>query len=497
MSMNRKGIILGVILLCLLSEGLPGLAQRVGKDDCFYVLNTRHGLSDNNILQMIQLPDNRLAVKTRKGVNIYDGKHFRFIPLSADKAQGLAEYDGQTHLYVDAHDWLWIKDCHQVYCVDLKRNVPLVHPLDSIGKDGFGDLFVDSKRNVWRVRKGFALNAMDGNRVLLKDGWGRLQDLDTDGKYVYTFHASGMVAAFKDGKLAYTSRAYSPHESLYYKATSLVVQTASGQFYQIRTGYNVEKRTNVSVFLHFDPERRKYSRIFACDYVLHTLNMSSDSQALISSRRGYLMFDFKVGNTPREVKELSLPDGKSLVTGINTVFRDREGAIWLGTYNDGLVYVSPMLGLFFTMDQPWWQSEWFFASVVFLVLLAIGGTVYSLKRKNAIVESEPATEESEPEFIAKARTLVEQHLRESEYGVEQLANDLCMERTGLYKKLKSLSDTTPVTFIRNIRLLHAATLLKEGNMTVNEIAECTGFGSPSYFTKCFKNEFGVLPSEYK
>ncbi len=60
--------------------------------------------------------------------------------------------------------------------------------------------------------------------------------------------------------------------------------------------------------------------------------MSSDNQALISSQHGYLMFDFKLGTTPREVKELSLPDGKSLTTGINTVYRDKEGAIWLGTY---------------------------------------------------------------------------------------------------------------------------------------------------------------------
>jgi len=103
----------------------------------------------------------------------------------------------------------------------------------------------------------------------------------------------------------------------------------------------------------------------------------------------------------------------------------------------------------------------------------------------------------EPEFVQKVRSLVEQHLEENDYGVEQLAHDLCMERTGLYKKLTALSETTPVAFIRNIRLLRAVALLKEGELTVNEIAERTGFSSPSYFTKCFKKEFGVLPSEYR
>jgi len=232
--------------------------------------------------------------------------------------------------------------------------------------------------------------------------------------------------------------------------------------------------------------------------------MSSDRQALISSQHGYLMFDFQVGNTPQEVSKLSLPDGKSLVSGINTVYRDRDGAIWLGTYNDGLIYVSPMLGLFFTMDKPWWQSGRGVMAFAVVTLMALGGGVFFLRKRRARrgnvatrEELAPAVEEAEPEFIAKARMLVEQHLGESEYGVEQLANDLCMERTGLYKKLKSLSDTTPVTFMRNVRLQRAAALLKEGRMTVNEIAESTGFASPSYFAKCFKKVYGVPPSEYK
>ena len=102
----------------------------------------------------------------------------------------------------------------------------------------------------------------------------------------------------------------------------------------------------------------------------------------------------------------------------------------------------------------------------------------------------------EPKLMLQVRSLVEQHLEDGEYGVEQLAHDLCMERTGLYKKLTTLTDTTPVAFIRSVRLRRAAALLQEGTLTVNEIAERTGFSSPSYFTKCFKKEFGVLPSEY-
>ena len=71
------------------------------------------------------------------------------------------------------------------------------------------------------------------------------------------------------------------------------------------------------------------------------------------------------------------------------------------------------------------------------------------------------------------RALVEQHLEDGEYGVEQLAQDLCMERTGLYKKLTALTNTTPVAFIRSIRLHRAAALLQEGKQSVNEITFAT------------------------
>ena len=497
MKCGVQNIIWTLVFFFLSAEMLPAAAQKIEKDEYFSVINTRQGLSDNCILQMMQLPDGRLAMRTQKGIDIYDGKHFAFVLLCADKMLKLPKYNGQTHLYADNQNRLWVKDCRQVYCVDLVSGKLEVPPLDSVE-----DLFVDSRRNVWMVKGDTVTNTVDGSRLLLHRDWGCLQDMDTDGKYVYTFYESGKVAVFKGGKLVDVASAYSPSEALRYRNTSLTVQTPSGQFYQIRTGYDAKNKNTVSVFLHFNPITRKYSTIFSCPYLLHTLNMSSDNQALISSQSGYLMFDFRVGNTPREVRNLSLPDGKSLTTGINTVCRDREGAIWLGTYHDGLIYVSPMLGLFFTIDTPWWQSVWGVVVVFLLVVALMGICWFCLRRKrNNVAKAETVDDcilpKVESEFMQKVHVLVVQHLEDSEYGVEQLANDLCMERTGLYKKLTASAGTTPVSFIRNIRLQRAAELLKEGELSVNDIAWRTGFSSPSYFTKCFKKAYGKLPSEYK
>lgn len=521
------------VFLCFWGWILTSSAQKVETNDYFYVLNTQQGLSDNRVLQMMQLADGRLVVRTPKGINLYDGRRFSFISLPEEKAENIMKYKGLTHLYADSQDRLWIKEYQKIFCIQLTEGQLLEHPLESLSGNGkenkmsiirnspagnvIQDLFVDSRKNVWVVIGDSLLNTQDGNLIKLKKEWGCLQDLDTDGKQVYAFMDSGIVAVFMNDKLVYTASAYSASEVQHYRNTSLTVQTPSGQFYQIRTGRDEKNKTDASIFLHFNPETRKYSRIFACDYILHTLNMSSDNQALISSQHGYLMFDFKLGTTPREVKELALPDGKSLTTGINTVYRDKEGAIWLGTYHDGLIYVSPMLGLFFTIDQPWWKSGWAIAGfVAFLVILVGIIAIYLRRRKSTIViNTDPQKDDIpllpedsrqhetaetvnlEPELILQVRALVELHLDDGEYGVEQLAQDLCMERTGLYKKLTALTDTTPVAFIRSIRLRRAAALLQEGKLTVNEIAERTGFSSSSYFTKCFKKEFGVLPSEYR
>ena len=92
---------------------------------------------------------------------------------------------------------------------------------------------------------------------------------------------------------------------------------------------------------------------------------------------------------------------------------------------------------------------------------------------------------AESAFLVQAIELVEKNLDVNGYSVEQLSRDLCMERTGLYRKLVTLLDQSPSLFIRNIRL-----------QRVTEIAERTGFSSSSYLSKCFQEMYGCRPSEY-
>ena len=81
-------------------------------------------------------------------------------------------------------------------------------------------------------------------------------------------------------------------------------------------------------------------------------------------------------------------------------------------------------------------------------------------------------------------------------SVETMSRDMGMSRTHLYKKMMALTGLSPQEFIRSMRLKRGAMLLNSSQLTISEIAFMVGFNNPKYFTRHFKNEFGVLPSKY-
>lgn len=100
-------------------------------------------------------------------------------------------------------------------------------------------------------------------------------------------------------------------------------------------------------------------------------------------------------------------------------------------------------------------------------------------------------------LIEKAIKYVEDNISRSELSVEELSSELGMSRVHLYKKLLQITGKTPIEFIRVIRLKRAAQLLRESQLHVSEVAFEVGFNNPKYFSRYFKEEFGVLPSVYQ
>jgi len=99
-------------------------------------------------------------------------------------------------------------------------------------------------------------------------------------------------------------------------------------------------------------------------------------------------------------------------------------------------------------------------------------------------------------FLTKTREIIELQLSDSEFSVEELGKSMALSRMQLFRKIKSLTDQSPSEYIRTIRLKRAAQLIKSEYGNLAEITYEVGFNHPSYFAKCFRELYGVAPSEY-
>ena len=107
-----------------------------------------------------------------------------------------------------------------------------------------------------------------------------------------------------------------------------------------------------------------------------------------------------------------------------------------------------------------------------------------------------ALTKADEEFIWKLNDIIQANLHNPEFSMEDMADALKMSRSSFYRKIKGVLDLSPNEYLRLERLKQAAQLLKEGKSRVNEICYTVGFNSPSYFSKCFLKQFGVLPKDF-
>jgi DNA-binding response OmpR family regulator/nitrogen-specific signal transduction histidine kinase len=117
---------------------------------------------------------------------------------------------------------------------------------------------------------------------------------------------------------------------------------------------------------------------------------------------------------------------------------------------------------------------------------------------NGILKPKDVTTNSiDEKFLDRLIELVELNISDEKFGVEQLGREIGMSRSQLHRKLTALIDQGPNQFIRSFRLQRAHDLLKQNAATASEISYQVGFSSPSYFTKCFHEQFGYTPTEMR
>ena len=109
--------------------------------------------------------------------------------------------------------------------------------------------------------------------------------------------------------------------------------------------------------------------------------------------------------------------------------------------------------------------------------------------------SESHLEDRDKQFLKQLQTIIQQNLSDSEFGVEDMGQQIGLSRVQLYRKVKAMTGSSVVDLLRKARLAKAKRLLETRSMSVSEVAYEVGFSAPSYFTKCFKEEFGMLPGD--
>lgn len=200
--------------------------------------------------------------------------------------------------------------------------------------------------------------------------------------------------------------------------------------------------------------------------------------------------------------------------------RPGEYRFELKSYNISGQESRQMAVFLFTIRPPWWASNIAIVIYFLLGLMLISFVIWRIdlsNKKRAQAEIDRITKWSKagidrltvlhytkdpvsPEdasFILKAVRTMERNLSNEAYGVEQLADDLCMSRSNLYLRIKKLTGDSVLQFIHKIRLEKACQLLRETQMSIMDIANETGFGSAAYFCTCFKREKGTTPNQWR
>ncbi len=103
--------------------------------------------------------------------------------------------------------------------------------------------------------------------------------------------------------------------------------------------------------------------------------------------------------------------------------------------------------------------------------------------------------ETDRSFLKQLRKIIQENLANSDLSVEQIGDEIGLSRVQLYRKVKALTGNSPVEIVRKARLTRARHLLQTTERTVSEIAYSVGFSTPSYFSKCYKEEFGENPKK--
>ena len=332
-------IILLLTLLFSCTDMMAATARRV-----FMNYTAADGLADNCAHTIHCTKTGRLVITTRGQINFFDGQNFTYIDPSDENLYPLPEYHGNYHLYFDKYHHIWLKNTQTLTCVNLTTEKFVRSIEEEFQKFGVNqkvyDLFVDSEGIPWLLLGNGLYNVKTKKTQPVRKGV-NLQDLEVvKEKFLMLFYGDGQVQMIdKDsGHVIYEGAPYQDKadQQRYDKTSALYVD--GDTVYQIRNG------AKEGAVFQFVASQRQWKELLRKPYHLNNLT-KRDSLLLIPAEYGFWQYSINDG-TSEHIEDLSLESGRKLNFTLNVMCFDRQGGLWVGTEQRGLLYARPFTSPF-------------------------------------------------------------------------------------------------------------------------------------------------------
>ena len=333
MQLRIKGFCFGAVLLASILYLKAETSSRV-----FEVYNAANGLADNSAQTIKCTKTGRLVITTMGQINFFDGHKFTYIDPTNENQYLLADYKGNYHLYFDKYHHLWLKDRHSVTCVNLTTE-KFVDSIEAVFAE-FGvkkkvrDLFVDNDGIVFLLTDE-GLYSVASKQVFKVRKGQNLQDMETNGdKYLLLFYENGEldVLELSTGAIVYESKSYGSADYKRYGNTSVLYEDGD-TYYQLRNG------DKEAILQRFKVGKWEWETLMKTPYHLNNIELH-DSIVYLPCEYGYWTYEVATGKASH-CETLQMMHGKPLYTDMNTLAFDKQGGIWIGTENRGLLYSRP------------------------------------------------------------------------------------------------------------------------------------------------------------
>lgn len=490
-------------------------AEEANKLSQFQKVSVEEGLSDKKVATLTEAENGDIVIRHDESIDVMHNENIissTQMPKNFDLKIPNVHWARVTRY--DKDNNYWLKQPEQVWCYNLNTRKFI-----DISKKDWDDVFVDESHNLWILKDSILSANIDGKQltVNVRGKQKILQSVDLEGNKLYAFYNDGELICYSiiNGEILYRKRPYTEEESIDYERSFTIRKGTNGFYYVLHHNYHK------CIFLVFNPNTKEWRTIFQTtnEQGFHCLEMPTEEIAIIGCPTGIWIIDVATGQMELS-PTIPLSDGTNLNTGVNAVLQTHNGKFLIGTYDQGLLIADKLFAS---------ESNHMIIITLVLAVLLFCGIIFALyyqhtqKKKRAqlmlkiqelmqinnlqstqTAESEQQEtqqinelSERDMEILKLATSLVKKNISHQGYNVDDLARDMGMERTGLYRHLNRIIQQSPSAFIRSIRMERAMELVKEKHLTITEISEQLGFSTVSYFSKCFKDYYGYNPSEFK